>query len=102
MEIINLDEFKTMKKVTIDGQMYEVYGISVGEFIDGKLQDNLAAKEGDIKAQVAIMVETLTTLTNIPVEVLKGLSFKALNALISIAQGGEPKKDDGEPQKGNE
>jgi uncharacterized protein with GYD domain len=100
MEIINLDKFKAIKKVSIGGQVYEVYGITVGDYIDGTLQDKLAAGEGDTKEQLKHMVSALTGLTNIPVDVLKALPFKAITALLTIAQGSDP--DDPEQEKASQ
>ena len=104
MEIINLDAFKKIKRVVLDGQRYEVYGMTVGEFVDGKLEDKLAQAGQDMKKMATAMIDALTEMTNIPLETLKKQQLEVITALVQIAQGSDPtaKADDteeGEPEK---
>ena len=101
MKIINLDKFKAIQKVSLSGQEYEVYGMTVGQFIDGTLQEKLkAANDGDPKQIFCTMLEALEKMTNIPVEVLKDQNFKVLETLLSIAQGNDPEETQ-EKSEGN-
>jgi hypothetical protein len=86
MKVINLDKFKRTQKVIINGQMYEVYGVTVDMF----LNEASSVEAATPKENVETMVKLLGTITNIPMEVLKSLTFDVLNALIQVSQGVDP------------
>lgn len=88
MTAVNLDQFKKVQKVTLDGKEYEVKGVSASQFIGGFL-DEETGKLSD-REQFEKMIEALGELTTIPVEVLKQQDFGVLTALMLIAQGIDP------------
>lgn len=98
MEIINLDDFKTIQRVTLDGKEWEVYGITVGDYLDGNFNEKLQEAK-TISAKIKILIERLTQITNIPASVLKRQNLKTLSALITIAQGRSIKEDEGGSEK---
>jgi len=91
MDIVNLDQFKEVVKVTLEDNQYEVTGFTVGDFINTDLEAEVAAAQTP-KDKARIIVEKLKQFTNIPEDILMRQQFAVLNALIAVAQGIDPSK----------
>jgi len=88
MKVINLDRFKNVQKVEIEGIEYTVRGFTVDMFLNDPVLANLDSAEG--KARIAIIVQLMEKLSDIPVEVLMEQSLDLLTALMSVIQGNDP------------
>ena len=89
MKIINLDKFRRVQPVTLGGKEYEVYGLSVDDYLNqGVIQKVEQAKTP--QEQVSAMLEALKRFTNIPIEVLRRQEWPVLTALIHVIQGIDP------------
>lgn len=104
MKIINLNKFKTQQQVQIDSEVYDIYGIPVGDIIDDDPIEKIDQIK-DPKSQVKIIIDTLCKYSNIPQKILKSQPFNVLTALIYVIQGIDPEKKlnrdqpNGEPGK---
>lgn len=92
MKIVNLDSFKAVSKVKLDDIEYEVYGLTVNDYLHkGYMEaiDNATDRIDQVKAILAV----LRALTNIPEDVLLKQPFHILTALLMVIQGIEPTED---------
>jgi hypothetical protein len=92
MKVINLDKFKAVQMVSLDGKEYEVKGLTVDQYLKGeieKLEEATSEKE-----KLENILAVLTGLTNVPRSVLVKQPFPVLNALIQICQGNDPSEDE--------
>ncbi len=99
-KLINLDKFKEIQKVMLDGNEYEVRGLNVGEFLDGNILEAVEKADG-MKNQVKEMLIVLSKFTNIPGKILLKQQFSVLMALIQVMQGADPDEtgDENDPKK---
>ncbi|MCP4158599.1 MAG: hypothetical protein GY760_00880 [Deltaproteobacteria bacterium] len=88
MSVINLDSFKNMKTVSLDGQEYKLTGINVSDFINGDFMEGLDKKS--IPDQTKITLEFIKNHSNIPEEVLLKQPAEVYFAIIAIIQGNDP------------
>jgi hypothetical protein len=86
MKLVNLDKFKTVVDVVINGTQYQVRGITVGQFINGDIANSFNEQLSDID-RINKMIELIAKSSNIPVEVLKELDLNIITKLIQIMQG---------------
>lgn len=91
MKAINLDQFKKVQKITLDGVEYEVKGVSARRFIGGFLDDETSTLSD--REQFQRMIDALAEITTIPAEKLMGLDMQVLTAIMLIAQGIDPAKN---------
>lgn len=91
MKAINLDQFKKVQKITLDGEEYEVKGVSARQFIGGFLDDETSTLSD--REQFKRMIDALAEITTIPAEKLMGLDMQVLTAIMLIAQGIDPAKN---------
>lgn len=104
MKIINLNKFRIKNKVQIEDGEYEVYGMSVGDFIETDPIQEIDDVT-DTKTKITKMVNLMCRYSNIPAAVLKKQPFAVLTAMILVIQGIDPteqlespeKVDEGEP-----
>lgn len=94
MKVINLDKFRAITIVEIDGTRYKVKSVTVGMF----LNDDVFAKltDGSISDQregLRLLIKTVQGLSDIPEEVLMEQTFQCLMALVKIAQGVDPTEE---------
>lgn len=94
MQIINLDKFKKVQAVELDGKQYEVQGITVDMYLNDP-DFPLAGTGGATKEATQATINVLHRLSGIPKETLVNQPFSVLTALMQIAQGIDP----GEPEQ---
>jgi hypothetical protein len=103
MGVINLEKFKVEQEVEIDGKVYKVRGMTVGDYINDNFTQRMEKAKSPIE-QCKIMVEALEAFSDIPKDILMALNFKALHALVLVTQGAydeneEAQKDDKDEKK---
>lgn len=97
MKIINLDKFKTHKKISLDGKAYEVRGMTVEQFLNAGEPDVDGKSAMDqLRELVAYIVNA--GFTNIPEKTLKKQEPEILNLIIRISQGYEPDDEEDEAE----
>lgn len=89
MKLINLDKFKTEQKVILDNQEYSIKGMSVREYMDNNIDEQMAQATTE-QDRIRLLIEKLKILTNIPEDVLFNQEFSVLIALIQVTQGLTP------------
>ncbi|MFP5214192.1 MAG: hypothetical protein ACLGPL_12530 [Acidobacteriota bacterium] len=89
MKIINLDQFKTTRQVSLDGAIYQVRGRTVGAFLNDDLQSRLSESRTE-KDRVRVVVDAVLEISDIPEEVLLAQPFHVLNAILLVSQGVDP------------
>ena len=98
MNVINLDKFRRVQQVTLGGKEYEVYGLSVDDYLNKGVIEKIDKAKTD-EQRVAAMLEALKQFTNIPPNVLLKQEFPVWTALILVIQGIDPNESDKEPEK---
>jgi len=93
MKVINLDKFKSIQKVQLNGKEYEVYGLTVDDYLNKGVIDKIDKAKASEK-KVSAMLEALEKFTNIPKSVLVKQEFPVLSALIMVVQGIDPTEQD--------
>ncbi len=88
MKVINLDQFKRVQKVSIDGVEYEVTGITAEQFIGGFLDEATAGLSD--REQFEKMIQALREITTVPEDKLRKMDIGVLTALMMVAQGVDP------------
>lgn len=86
MKVINLDKFKTMQQVSLDGKVYNIQGRSVESYINGDLQARMEAAK-DEKERIQIVIAEIVKMSDLPKEVLMKQPFQVLQAIIQVSQG---------------
>lgn len=89
MEVFNLDDFSAYRKVVIKGQEYKISGLTVGEMLDGKIQERFTGIE-TVDQEIQRTIDYLLDATDIPADVLRGLKRRELDALFLISIGQDP------------
>lgn len=108
MKVVNLDKFRNKSIVILDGEQYEVKGLTVNMYLNDSDFAEMNANPEDQKGQIERMLNILTKLSNVPREVLVEQDFAVLSALMLVAQGGNPEEKEesseqaGDSQAGNE
>jgi hypothetical protein len=101
MKVINLDKFATVQIVSLGGKEYTVQGKPVEDFITDTVAKKLeAAKTSKDKCEV--LISEVERISDIPRKVLVKQTFGVLNAILMVAQGVDPEKQqeaEGEDQK---
>ena len=90
MEILNLDKFSNRKNFTSNGKTYTIRGMKVKELKPFTEAMDKAKEDDD---RIPVMVNMLSTLTNMSIDELNDLEIGELSALITISQGGDPSQD---------
>jgi hypothetical protein len=98
MNVINLDKFRRVQKVTLGGKEYEVYGLSVDDYLNKGVIENIDKAKTDAD-RVTAMLEVLKQFTNIPPNILLKQEFPVWTALILVIQGIDPNEAEKEPEK---
>jgi len=98
MEVVSLDKFKTEQKVTLDGNTYTVRGLTVAEYIDGSIIDEMEKAETG-KEYAKLLVDALEVLTDIPREKLKKQELRVLSTLMRLSQGMSPEEEEEDTKK---
>ena len=97
MNVINLDKFRRVQQVTLGGKEYEVYGLSVDDYLNKGVIEKIDKAKTD-QDRVTAMLEALKQFTNIPPNVLLKQEFPVWTALILVIQGIDP-NEEREPEK---
>lgn len=92
MNVINLDKFRRVQLVTLGGKEYEVYGLSVDDYLNKGVIESIDKAKTD-EARVTAMLEALKQFTNIPPNVLLKQEFPVWTALILVVQGIDPNEE---------
>lgn len=99
MKIINLDGFKVERKITLGGIEYEVYGMAVGDFIGGDVNEDNPGEEKTTTQKISAMLDTIVSKTSMPREVVEKQSFPVIRAILAVIYGNDPvaqaEKEDG-------
>ena len=98
MKVINLDKFKKVQQVQLDGANYEVYGLTVDDYLNKGVIDKIE-KAKTPENKVGAMLEALQKFTNIPKATLVKQEFPVLKALIMVIQGIDPSGTEGEKEE---
>jgi hypothetical protein len=99
MNVINLDKFRRIQPVELGGKEYEVYGLSVDDYLNKGVIEKIDKAKTD-KERVAAMLEALKQFTNIPEKVLRQQEFPVWTALILVVQGIDPNEAEAKEKKG--
>lgn len=94
MKIINLDGFKVERKITLDGVEYDVYGMAVGDYINGNTSAEIEGKEKTATEKINAMLDTIVSKTSMPREVVEKQSFPVIRAILAVIYGNDPAAQD--------
>ena len=92
MEVVSLDKFKTEQKVELEGSTYTVRGLTVAEYIDGSVIDEMENAQS-AREYAKLLVDALEKLTDISREKLERQQLSVLSALMRLSQGMAPEEE---------
>lgn len=95
MKVINLDRFKNSQTVEFDDAKYKINGVSVDMYLNDTTLTDMENCT-DLNERIKLIIEVLGKLSDIPKEVLGRQGLPMLTALLQVAQGIDPTKEDGE------
>lgn len=95
MKVINLDRFRTTQTVSLEGIEYEVYGMTVRQFLENGGEQHEFENAQD---QFNFFIDKLEKSTNIPRDVLVDQEPGVLAALFKVCQGIDPEIEEGAPE----
>jgi hypothetical protein len=98
MNVINLDKFRRVQPVELGGKQYEVYGLSVDDYLNKGVIEKIDKAKTD-EQRVAAMLEALKQFTNIPPNILLKQEFPVWTALILVIQGIDPNEKQAKQEK---
>lgn len=86
MKFINLDAFKSVDRVTLGGESYEIYGRPVKDYLESDI-DAILSECKTVKEKFSVLVEFAMAHSNIPRKVLVKQDMGVLNAILKVING---------------
>lgn len=93
MKVLNLDKFATFQKVSLGGKEYTVQGKPVEDFLTDTIAKRLEEAKTN-KEKVEVLISEVERISDIPRKVLVKQTFGVLNAILMVAQGVDPEKQE--------